>query len=157
MCAVRAGSTWQRRACAGEACWAPGGGCRRPEAQHRGPALHRDTRGSRPLGVSFNSVRRKWSAKTMYVFVCNPCAAVSMKADGFQVPAGVKKALAPAVAALSIAAPAFAEGTGEVRRGLHGPCERCACLSLAKWTPQRVRKLPPTKLVARRRCCSWQV
>ena len=37
-----------------------------------------------------------------------------MKADGFQVPAGVKKALAPAVAALSIAAPAFAEGTGEV-------------------------------------------
>jgi hypothetical protein len=43
------------------------------------------------------------------------CAAVSMKADGFQVPAGVKKALAPAVAALSVAAPAFAEGTGEVR------------------------------------------
>merc|ERR1712216_945637 len=40
-------------------------------------------------------------------------AAVSMKADGFQVPAGVKKAMAPAVAALSIAAPAFAEGTGE--------------------------------------------
>ena len=37
-----------------------------------------------------------------------------MKADGFQLPAGVKKALAPAAAALSIAAPAFAEGTGEV-------------------------------------------
>jgi hypothetical protein len=44
-----------------------------------------------------------------------------MKADGFQLPAGVKKALAPAAAALSIAAPAFAEGTGEVRRGLYGP------------------------------------
>ena len=40
-------------------------------------------------------------------------AAVSMKADGFQLPAGIKKALAPATAALSIAAPAFAEGTGE--------------------------------------------
>jgi hypothetical protein len=38
-----------------------------------------------------------------------------MKADGFQLPAGIKKALAPATAALSIAAPAFAEGTGEVR------------------------------------------
>ena len=37
-----------------------------------------------------------------------------MKADGFQLPAGVKKAIAPAAAALSIAAPAFAEGTGEV-------------------------------------------
>jgi len=40
-------------------------------------------------------------------------AAISMKAGGFQLPAGVKKAMAPAIAALSIAAPAFAEGTGE--------------------------------------------
>ena len=47
--------------------------------------------------------------------MCVCGSAVSMKADGFQLPAGVKKALAPAVAALSIAAPAFAEGTGEVR------------------------------------------
>jgi len=37
-----------------------------------------------------------------------------MKAGGFQLPAGIKKALAPAIAAISIAAPAFAEGTGEV-------------------------------------------
>jgi len=36
-----------------------------------------------------------------------------MKAGGFQLPAGIKKALAPAIAAISIAAPAFAEGTGE--------------------------------------------
>ena len=70
----------------------------------------------------------------MCVFVCNLCAAVSMKADGFQVPAGVKKALAPAVAALSIAAPAFAEGTGEVSSDLHGPCEGCVRLWLAKRT-----------------------
>ena len=59
--------------------------------------------------------RFRWMSvplKRVYVFCC--LAAVSMKADGFQVPAGVKKALAPAVAALSIAAPAFAEGTGEV-------------------------------------------
>lgn len=49
------------------------------------------------------------------------CAAVSMKADGFQVPAGVKKAMAPAIAALSVAAPAFAEGTGEVRLQVCSP------------------------------------
>ena len=48
-----------------------------------------------------------------------------MKADGFQVPAGVKKALAPAAAALSIAAPAFAEGTGEVRPQLQLPFTVC--------------------------------
>ena len=54
-------------------------------------------------------------------------AAVSMKADGFQVPAGVKKALAPAIAAASIAAPAFAEGTGEaigIDDGRLVPCSR---------------------------------
>lgn len=37
--------------------------------------------------------------------------------------ANVAKALAPAVAAFSVAAPAFAEGTGEVRN--------CACLATA--------------------------
>jgi hypothetical protein len=95
-------------------------------------AVQREARGCGALGASFKSLRLKWSAKTVCVFVCNSCAAVAMKADGFQVPAGVKKALAPAVAALSIAAPAFAEGTGEVSRGLHGPCER---LWLAKPTP----------------------
>ena len=42
--------------------------------------------------------------------------AVSMKAEGplARLPAGVAKALAPAIAFASIAAPAFAEGTGEV-------------------------------------------
>jgi hypothetical protein len=40
-----------------------------------------------------------------------------MKAEGplSRLPAGVSKALAPAIAFASIAAPAFAEGTGEVR------------------------------------------
>ena len=39
-----------------------------------------------------------------------------MKAEGplARLPAGVAKALAPAIAFASIAAPAFAEGTGEV-------------------------------------------
>ncbi len=42
--------------------------------------------------------------------------AVSMKAEAplSRLPAGVAKALAPAIAFASIAAPAFAEGTGEV-------------------------------------------
>ena len=55
-----------------------------------------------------------------------------MKADGFQVPAGVKKALAPAIAAASIAAPAFAEGTGEaigIDDGRLVPCSRGAVSS----------------------------
>ena len=41
---------------------------------------------------------------------------MTMKSEGpARVPANVAKALAPAVAAFSVAAPAFAEGTGEVR------------------------------------------
>ena len=71
----------------------------------------RHGKGQCTIFVAF-SFDERTTEEGIYVFCC--LAAVSMKADGFQVPAGVKKALAPAVAALSIAAPAFAEGTGEV-------------------------------------------
>ena len=148
---ITTGSTWQRRACAVEAF------LRTLLGPHlaRGAALARSARSCRPLEASFLFVRQVWSAKTVCVFVCHSCAAVSMKADGFQLPAGVKKALAPAVAVLSIAAPAFAEGTGEVSRGLHGPCERCARLWLAKGTP--ACESCHCKLMTRRRGGSCQV